>query len=79
MLVYKDIKVVAVTTETDYYDHKKGKTIKYKTPLIMKKTVYEDKHCYDLGELYEILKFNSQKHSGYDTVCEVSFKLDQEY
>ena len=78
MLVYKDVKIVAVTTDNDYYDHKKEKTIKYKTPKITKKTVYEDEHCYDLGELYEILKFNSQKHSGYDTVCEVSFKLDQE-
>jgi hypothetical protein len=73
MLAYKDIKIVAVTTDDEYYDDKKQKTIKYKTPKITKKTVYEDKHCYDLGVLYEILKF------GYNTVCEVSFKIDQEY
>jgi len=44
---------------------------------ITKKTVYEDKHCYDLVVFYEILKFNSEKHNGYNTVCEVSFKIDQ--
>ena len=79
MLAYKDIKIVAVTTDDNYYDDKKNKTIKYKTPKITNKTVYEDKHCYDLGVLYEILKFNSEKHNGYKTVCEVSFKIDQEY
>jgi len=63
----------------NYYDDKKQKSIKYKTPKITKKTVYEDKHCYDLGVLYEILKFNSEKHNGYNTVCEVSFKIEQEY
>ena len=79
MLAYKDIKIVAVTKDDDYYDHKKEKTIKYKKPKITTKTVYEDKYCYDLGALYEILKFNSEKHNGYNTVCEVSFKIEQEY
>ncbi len=79
MLAYKDIKIVAVRKDDDYYDHKKEKTIKYKTPKITTKTVYESKHCYELGELYEILKFASEKHNGYNTVCEVSFKIEQEY
>jgi hypothetical protein len=79
MLIYKNVKIVAVTKEDDYYDHKQEKTIKYKSPKITKKTVYDEEYCHDLGDLYEILKFNSEKHNGYRTNCEVTFELENEY
>ena len=54
MITYKNIKIVAITKDDDYYDKKKEKTIKYKLPKIKKKTVYDEEWCHDLGELYEI-------------------------
>ena len=47
--------------------------------MITKKTVYVEEYCHDLGELYEILKFNCEKHNGYRTNCEVTFKIENEY
>ena len=79
MITYKDIKIVAITKDDDYYDKKKAKTVKYKLPKIKKKTVYDEEWCHDLGELYEIIKFNCEKHNGYRTNCEVTFKIEQEY
>ena len=79
MITYKDLKIVAVTKEDNYYDRKKEKTIKYKSPKITKKTVYDEKWCHDLGELYEIIKFNCEKHNSYNTNCEVNFKIEKEY
>ena len=48
MLRYDDIKITAITTDEDYYDSKKEKTIKYKKPKVKKKVIFEDKYCYDL-------------------------------
>lgn len=79
MLIYKNVKIVAVTKEDDYYDHKQEKTIKYKSPKITKKTVYDEEYCHDLGELYEVLKFNCEKHNDHNTSCEVNFKIEKEY
>jgi len=62
MLNIGDIKITKIRTEKDYYDHKKKKTIKYKNPKVTKKIVYEGS-CYDIGEFYETLKFNVEKHA----------------
>ena len=79
MLRYDDIKITAITTDEDYYDSKKEKTIKYKKPKVKKKVIFEDKYCYDLGELYEILKFNAEKHGMYRTECDVTFQVGIEH
>jgi hypothetical protein len=79
MLAYKNIKLIAVTTESEYYDEKKNKHIKYKTPKVTKKTIFEDGYCHDLGELYEIIKFNTEKHFGYNTIIEAKFEPYNEY
>lgn len=79
MLTYKNIKLTAITTDEGYYDHKKEKQIKYKKPKITKKVIFEDTYCHDLGELYEIIKFNTDKHSGYNTKIDISFETLNEY
>jgi len=79
MINYNDIKVTAVTTEKDYYDSKKKKHIKYKKPKITRKVLNTDNSAFDLGELYEIVKFYTEKHSGYRTECEITFRTNIEY
>tara|TARA_R100000655_G_scaffold100004_1_gene144248 strand:- start:459 stop:698 length:240 start_codon:yes stop_codon:yes gene_type:complete len=79
MINYNDIKVTAVTTEKDYYDSKKKKRIKYKKPKVTKKLLSTDSYAYDLGELYEIIRFYTEKHSGYQTECEITFRTNLEY
>ena len=79
MINYNDIKITAVTTQNDYYDSKKKKRIKYKKPKITKKVLNTDSYAYDLGELYEIMRFFTEKHSGYNTDCEITFKTSTEY
>ena len=80
MINYNDIKVTAVTTEKDYYDSKKKKHMKYKKPKITRKLLNVDNlHAYDLGELYEIIRFYTEKHSGYRTECEITFRTNVEY
>ena len=40
----------------------------YKKPKITRKVLNVDNlHAYDLGELYEIIRFYTEKHSGYQT------------
>jgi len=79
MINYNDIKVTAVTTEKDYYDSKKKKRIKYKKPKITKKLLNTDSYAFDLGELYEIIRFYTEKHSGHETECEITFRTNVEY
>lgn len=79
MIIYNDIKITAVTTEKDYYDSKKKKHIKYKKPKIIRKVLNTDNSVFDLGELYEIIRFYTEKHSGYDTECEITFRTNIEY
>jgi len=79
MINYNDIKIIAVTTENDYYDSKKKKRIKYKKPKITKNLLSTKKSVWDLGELYEIIKFYAEKHSGYETECEITFRTNVEY
>jgi len=77
MLRYNEVKVVKVDTRETYYDEKKKKSVKYKKPIVKKTTVFSDNYIYDLGELYETMKFLSQKHC-YSTL-EVSFEVGIEY
>jgi len=79
MINYNNIKITAVTTENDYYDSKKKKRIKYKNPKITKKILNSDNSAFDLGELYEIIRFYTEKHSGYNTECEITFRTNMEY
>jgi hypothetical protein len=79
MINYSDIKISAVTTEKSYYDSKKKKSIKYKKPKITRKVLNTDSYAYDLGELYEIIRFFTEKHNDSNTECEITFRTNAEY
>ena len=79
MLNYNNIVIKSVKTETYYYDHKKNKSIDYKKPKITTKILYEEENCYDLGELYEVIKFHTDKQGQYGNAIKVSFDTNIEY
>lgn len=79
MINYNNIKITAITTEKDYYDKKKKKLIKYKKPKITKNLLSTKKSVWDLGELYEFIKFYAEKHGGHETECEITFRTNVEY
>tara|TARA_R110002049_G_scaffold180999_1_gene348013 strand:- start:271 stop:504 length:234 start_codon:yes stop_codon:yes gene_type:complete len=73
---FEKVKIQSVRIDDDYYDHKKKKRIKYSTPKIEKKTLFEDT-VYDIGELYLQLK-NCHDRDPYNPM-EVTLKSTQEY
>lgn len=77
MLQYNNIKIVKVDTRDHYYDEKKKKSIKFKKPLTTEKIIHEEKYCLDLGDLYETVKFHTEKNL-YSKI-KVSFDTDIEY
>ena len=79
MLNYNNIVIKSVRTDTYYYDHKKNKSIDYKKPKITIKILHEAKCCYDLGELYEVIKFHTDKQGQYGNEIKVSFDTNIEY
>ena len=76
MITYDNVRISSVRVDDSYYDHKKKKHIKYTTPKITKKLLFDD-NCYDLGELYLQIK-NSHERDPYNKI-EVSFESKLEY
>jgi hypothetical protein len=76
MITYDNVRISSVRVDDSYYDNKKKKHIKYATPKITKKVLFED-DCYDLGELYMQIK-NSHERDPYNKI-EVSFESKLEY
>ena len=76
MITYDNVRISSVRVGDSYYDRKKEKTIKYATPKITKKVLFED-NCYDLGELYMQIK-NCIERDPYNKI-EVSFESKLEY
>jgi hypothetical protein len=59
------------------FDDKKGKYVKFKKPKTIVKTVFDDDFVCDIGELYEVLKFNSEKNTS--GTISVMFETDLQY
>jgi hypothetical protein len=76
MITYDNVRISSVRVDDSYYDRKKEKTIKYATPKITKKVLFED-NCFDLGELYMQIK-NCIERDPYNKI-EVSFESKLEY
>jgi hypothetical protein len=76
MITYDNVRISSVRVDDSYYDRKKEKTIKYATPKITKKVLFDD-NCYDLGELYLQIK-NCIERDPYNKI-EVSFESKMEY
>jgi len=79
MLGYKNIVITSTSEKHGYYDHKKKKSIEYKKPKITTKIVYEEEVCCDYGELYEIIKFHTDKQGQYGNDVKVTFEPYIEY
>ena len=76
MITYDNVRISSVRVDDSYYDRKKEKTIKYATPKVTKKVLFEDS-CFDLGELYLQIK-NCHDRDPYNKI-EVSFESKMEY
>jgi acyl-CoA synthetase (NDP forming) len=75
MLTFDNLKIISTEIDEGRYDHKKGKHIKYKSPKITKKTLF-DGDVYGLGELYDVMKVACQQGRGTVTM---TVKLNDEY
>tara|TARA_R100001510_G_C7440426_1_gene69918 strand:- start:121 stop:357 length:237 start_codon:yes stop_codon:yes gene_type:complete len=78
MLRYDNIKVVRTDVRNGGYNNKKGKYVDYKKPKITKKTLETDNSCYDLGELFSILKHHAEQNT-YSDELKVEFTFRLEY
>ena len=61
MIYYDDVKLWTVHTKETEYNQKTGKHKKLKTPVVTEKVHMSDVHAYDLGELYELIKFATER------------------
>ena len=78
MISYDNVKIMVIDTREGEYNYKKKKYIKFKTPKLTKKTVFDD-NCYDLGDLFTAIKFQCDRTLGTNDEIEVSFKVNQEF
>jgi hypothetical protein len=72
MLTFDNAKIIQASEETRTYNKKTKKFVDLKKPKISRKVLYEGSF-YDLGELYESIKFFTEKNSGYKDKIEVQF------
>ena len=72
MLTFDNAKIILVSEETRTYNKKTKKFVDLKKTKISRKVIYEGSF-YDLGELYESIKFFTEKNSGYKDKIEVQF------
>jgi len=77
MMTFDKVKITAIRTKEDYYCDKKKKRLKYATPKVYKKVMFED-DIYELGELYREMK-NCNERKSYDSKLVVSFEVSIDY
>jgi len=77
MICYNDIKIWTVHTKETEYNRKTGKHKKLKTPVVTEKVHVSQVNAYDLGELYELMKFATERDA-YNEI-NVSLTVRTEY
>ena len=77
MICYNDIKIWTVHTKESEYNQKTGKHTKLKTPVVTEKVHVSQVNAYDLGELYELMKFATERDA-YNEI-NVSLTVRTEY
>ena len=77
MLSFRNVVIKHTEIKDGQYDNKKEKYVKFKKPKTIVKTVFDDDFVYDIGELYEVLKFNSEKNTS--GTISVNFETDLQY
>jgi hypothetical protein len=78
MLRYDNIKVSRTDTKNGAYDNTKGKYVDYKKPKVITKTLELSDSCYDLGELYSMLKHHAEQNTYCDEL-KVEFTISIEF
>ena len=78
MLRYDNIKVSRTDTKNGAYDKKKGKFVDFKKPKVITKTLELNDSCYDLGELYSMLKHHAEQNTYCDEL-KVEFTISIEF
>jgi len=61
MICYSDIEMWSTFTKESEYNQKTGKHKKLKTPIVTEKVHVSEASAYDLGELYELMKFATER------------------
>tara|TARA_R110002050_G_scaffold234648_1_gene370571 strand:- start:182 stop:415 length:234 start_codon:yes stop_codon:yes gene_type:complete len=77
MICYNDIKMWSTFTKESEYNQKTGKYKKLKNPVVVGKTHVSEASAYDLGELYELMKFATERDP-YNKI-NVTFTVRTEY
>ena len=77
MICYDDVKMWTVHTKETEYNEKTGKHKKLKTPVVTEKVHVSEESVYDLGELYELLKFATNRDPYHK--INVSLKVHTQY
>jgi hypothetical protein len=78
MLRYDNIKVSRTDTKNGAYDNKKCKFVDFKKPKVITKTLELNDSCYDLGELYSMLKHHAEQNTYCDEL-KVEFTISIEF
>ena len=77
MLSFRNVVIKNTEVKEGQFDDKKCKYVKFKKPKTIVKTVFDDDFVCDIGELYEVLKFNSEKNAS--GTISVTFETDLQY
>jgi len=77
MIHYENVNMWTVHTRTTEYNSKTGKHKDLKHPIVTKKVHVSDMDAYDLGELYDLIKF-AVARDPYNKI-NVSFTVKEEY
>jgi len=77
MICYSDIEMWSTFTKESEYNQKTGKYKKLKNPVVVGKTHVSEASAYDLGELYELMKFATERDP-YNKI-NVTFTVKSEY
>ena len=76
MICYNDVKIWTVHTKESEYNQKTGKHKKLKTPVVVAKTHVSRESAYDLGELYELMKFATERDPYNEINVTLTVKLE---
>ena len=77
MLSFRNVVIKHTEIKDGQYDNKKDKYVKFKKAKTIVKTVFDGDFVCDIGELYEVLKFNSEKNTS--GTISVTFETDLQY
>ena len=76
-MIYQNIKMFTVHTKDTEFNQKTGKHKKLKTPIVTERVHVPDTDAWDLGEVYELMRFATSRDP-YSKV-NISFTVHEEH